>query len=103
MYCAEAKARTPAFEQRTADEIALLGLTRPDRHVGGAHADVDLIVVEDQLDADFRIELAELFQPWRQPYSAEANRRRNAEITGRLCRRIGQQRFCRLQLGEDVR
>ena len=103
MYCAEAKACSAALEKWAADEIALLGLARPDRHVGGAHADIDLFVIEDQLNADFRIEFAEFLQTRRQPKGSESDRRRHPQFTRGLRRRIGKQRFRRLQLCEDVR
>ena len=65
-------------EQRPADEVGVLGLARPDGDVGGAHGDVDLVVVEDEVDADLRIELHELAQPLRDPHRAEADGRGDA-------------------------
>src|SRR5437016_2149970 len=71
----------PALEQRTADEVGLFRLSGPDRGIGGAHADVDLIVVEDEFDADLRVELAKLPETGCQPDGADADRRRDPEFT----------------------
>ena len=93
----------PAFEQRPADEVGLSRLARPYRDVGRTHADVDLIIVQDQLDADLGVKFAKLRQPLRQPDRAEADRRRDAQLAGGLRRRVRQQSLGRLQLVDDVR
>ena len=71
-------------EQRPADEVALLRLAGPDGDVGLAHGEVELLVVEDQLDADVGVELDELADARRQPDGAEADGRGDAQLAGRL-------------------
>src|SRR5215831_14489230 len=71
-------------EERPTDEVALLRLAGPDGDVGGAHGDGDLLIAEDQLDADLRVELEKLAQALGDPNGAEADGRGDPQVAGRL-------------------
>ena len=43
------------------------GPAQAERHVGLAHGEVELLVGQDQLDLDVRVEVEELADPRRQP------------------------------------
>lgn len=60
-------------EQLAPDEIALLRLSRPHRDVRDAHGQIHRLIVEDDLDADVRIEVQELADALRHPDRAEAH------------------------------
>ena len=102
MYCVEAKACSLHVEQRTPDQLALLRLAGPDRDVGRAHGDGDLLVGEHQLDADVGIELEKLAQALRDPHRAEPDRRGDLQIAGRLGGGVGQQRLGGRELVHDL-
>ena len=59
-------------EQLALDQVGLRRLAQPDRDVGLAHGEVELVVGQDQRDADVGIEIEELAQPRRQPVRADA-------------------------------
>src|SRR5215470_374284 len=89
-------------EEGATNEVALLRLAGPDGDVGGPHGDGDLLVAEDQLDADLRIELEELAQPLRDPNGAEADRRRDPEVARWLGGGVGEERLGGRELVHDL-
>ena len=63
-------------EQLALDQVRLGRLAGADRHVGLAHRQVEVLVGDDQRDADVRIERGEFVEPRNQPVDAERRRRR---------------------------
>ena len=58
-------------EQPAADEVGLHRLAQAQRDVRLAHAEVEFVVRQQQLQLHFRIELDELAEPRREPVGAE--------------------------------
>ena len=71
-------------EQPALDEVGLLRLAQPDRAVGLAHGEVELLVGEDQLQLDVGIEVEELLDALGQPAGAEPDRGGDPQHAGRL-------------------
>ena len=89
-------------EQPALDEVRLLRLPQPDRTVGLAHGEVELLVGEDELQLDVGIEVEELLDALGQPAGAETDGGRDAEHAGRLVLVLGELGLDRLQLDQHV-
>ena len=77
-------------EQPALDEVGLLRLAQPDRAVGLAHGEVELLVGEDQLQADLGIELEEFLHALGQPAGAEPDGGGHPQHAGRPVLGLGQ-------------
>ena len=77
-------------EQPALDQVGLLRLAQPDRAVGLAHGEVELLIGEDQLQLDVRIELEELLDALGEPAGAEPDRGGHPEHAGRPVLGLGQ-------------
>ena len=62
-------------EQAALDQVRLLRLAQPDRAVGLPHRQIEFLVGEDELKADFRIEIGEFMQALGQPAGPEPDGR----------------------------
>ena len=60
-------------EQLALDQVGLRRLAQPDRDVGLAHREIELLLGGQQRDADVGIEFEEFAEPRRQPMHAEAD------------------------------
>ena len=89
-------------EQPALDEVGLLRLAQPDRAVGLAHGEVELLVGEDQLQLDVGIEVEELLDALGQPAGAETDGRGDAQRAGRLVLVLGQLGLDALELDQHV-
>ena len=89
-------------EQLALDQVGLRRLAQPDRDVGLAHGEVELLVGGDQRDADVGIEVEEFAEPRRQPMDAEAGRGRDLQLAVRLLAAVGELGARRLELHEHV-
>ena len=89
-------------EQPPLDQVGLLRLAQADRAVGLAHDQVELLVGEDQLQLDVRIEVEELLQALRQPPGAQPHRRGYAQYAGRPVLGLGELGTDILQLHQHV-
>ena len=89
-------------EQRPADQVAMLRLARPDRYVGFAHGDVELILRQDQPHADVGIHVQKLAQALGNPNRAEPCGRGDTQVTGRFCGRVRQHRLGAGKLIQDL-
>ena len=89
-------------EQPTLDEIRLLRLTQAYGAIGLAHGQVELLIGEDELQADLGIELYEFLHALGQPASAQAHRGRDPQHAGGAIFGLGQPRLDRLQLHQHV-
>src|ERR1700730_1640544 len=78
--------------QLALDEVTLHRLAQADRHVRLAHGEIELLVGEDQLDADVGIELEELAEARRQPKAAEADGGGDLELAVWLVAAVGKER-----------
>ena len=77
-------------EQLALDQVGLGRLAQPDRDVGLAHGEVELLLGGDQRDADLGIEVEELAEPRRQPVDADAERGRHLQLAVRPLAGVGQ-------------
>lgn len=89
-------------EQLAPDQIVLRGWLETNGDIGLAHAEVQLLVVQDELQPDVRIKIGELIEPRRQPEHAERHGRRHPQIAARFPARICQQDFRRSEFHEHV-
>ena len=89
-------------EQLALDEVRLDRLAEAQRHVGLAHGEVEFAVVEDEAQADARIELEELVDALGQPGRAEADGGGDAERAARLFAGLGEGRAHRLELDQHL-
>jgi hypothetical protein len=89
-------------EQPALDEVGLLRLPQPDRAIGLAHGEVELLVGEDELQLDVGVELEELLQPFGEPACAEPDGRGYLELTGWLVLSLCQLGLDGLQLDQHV-
>ena len=87
-------------EQLALDQVGLDRLAQPDRDVGLAHGEVELLLGGEQRDADVGIEVDELAEPRRQPVHADAGRGGHLELAVRPLARVGQLGARRLELHE---
>src|ERR1700730_881641 len=78
-------------EQLALDEVALHRLAQADRHVRLAHGEIELLVGEDQLDADVGIELEELAEARCPPTAGEAEGGGDLELAVRLVAAVGKE------------
>ena len=87
-------------EQLALDQVGLRRLAQPDRHVGLAHGEIELLVGGEQRDADVGIEVEELADPRRQPVDADAGRGGDLQLAVRPLAAVGQLGARRFQLHE---
>ena len=89
-------------EQLALDQVGLGRLAQPDRDVGLAHGEVELLVGGDQRDADVGEQIHEFAEPRRQPMDAHAGRGRHLQLAMRLLAAVGELGARRLELHEHV-
>ena len=89
-------------EQLALDQVGLGRLAQPDRDVGLAHGEVELLVGGDQRDADVGEQVHEFAEPRRQPVDADARRGRHLQLAVRLFAAVGELGARRLELHEHV-
>ena len=89
-------------EQPAADEVGLHRLAQPQRDVGLAHAEIEIVVGQQQLQLHLGKEIDELAEPRRQPVGAERQRRRHPKIAVRLVAAVDQPAAHRVELQRDV-
>jgi hypothetical protein len=89
-------------EQLALDQVRLGRLAGPDRDVGLAHRQIEILVGDDQRDPDVRIERGEFVEPRDQPVDAERRRRGDLEVAARPLAAVGELGARRLQLHEHV-
>jgi hypothetical protein len=89
-------------EQFSLDQVRLGRLAGADRHVSLAHRQIEILVGDDQRDADIRIERGELVEPRDQPVDAERRRGGDLEVAARPLAAVGELGARRLQLHEHV-
>jgi hypothetical protein len=77
-------------EQAALDQIRLNRTPQSDRQIGLPHGKVEIIVGEDELHIDLRIEIEKLCDAVGQPDPANADGRRNLEISHWLLTGFGQ-------------
>ena len=87
-------------EQLALDQVGLGRLAQPDRDVGLAHGEVELLVGGEQRDVDFGIQVDEFAEPRREPMDADARRRRHPQIAVRPLAAVGQLGARRFELHE---
>ena len=89
-------------EQPPLDEVGLLRLAQPDRAVGLAHGEVELLIGEDQLQLDLGIEVEELLDALGQPAGAEPDGGGDAQRARRPVLVLGELGLDGLELDQDV-
>ena len=89
-------------EQLALDQVGLRRLAQPDRDVGLAHGEVELLVGGEQRDVDVGIEVEELAEPRREPMDADAGRGRHAQVAVRPFAAVGELGARRFELHEHV-
>lgn len=87
-------------EELALDQVRLCRLAKTDRNIRLAHAQVELVVVEDEAQFHLRVEIYELVQPLGEPGRAQAHRRGDAQGARRLFPAVCQPGLDRLQLHE---
>ena len=89
-------------EQAALDQIGLSRTPQPDRDVGLAHGKVELVVGQDQLDVDLRVEVEKLRDAVGQPDAADPDGGRDLEIAGGPLARLREALARLLQATADV-
>ena len=89
-------------EQLALDQVGLGRLAQPDRDVGLAHGEVELLVGGQERDPDLGVEVDELAEPRREPVHADAGRGGHLELAIRLLAAVGELGARRLELHEHV-
>ena len=79
-------------EEPPLHEVRLHRQTQPDRHIGLTHGEIELLVDQQQLDADVGKAVEELAEARRQPVGAETDRGRDAQLPVRLLAGIDETR-----------
>jgi hypothetical protein len=92
----------PKRQQVALDELGLARRRHADGHVGLAHAEVELAVVEHQVEAHVGIELEELLDARRQPQRAQRHGRGHLEQPFGPILAFAELGLGHRQLGEDV-
>ena len=89
-------------EQLALDQVRLRRRAQPDRDVGLAHREVELLLGRDQGEADVGIEVEELAEPRGQPMHAESRRRVDPQFPVRLLAAVGELGARRFELHQHV-
>ena len=76
-------------EQAPLDQVRLNRTPQPDRQIGLSHGKVEIVVGEDQLNVDLRVEVEELCDAVGEPDAADPDGRRNLEIASRALTGFG--------------
>ena len=83
-------------------QVRLAGRPQADGDVGLAHGKVQFPIVQNKADLDFRIEVHELLDSWRQPDGAEGDRRGDPKRPLRAFAGVSDPSLGRGQLGEHL-
>ena len=89
-------------EQLALDQVGLRRQPQPDRDVGLAHREIELLLGGQQRDADVGIELEKFAEPRREPVHAETDGGLHLQFAMRLLAAVGQLGARRLELHEHV-
>ena len=89
-------------EQAPPDQVGLHRLAHPQGDVGLAHADVELLVRQDEVELNIGIEFEEFGDTRRQPFRADAHRCRHAQQSVRPLAIVRQPHARRIELLPDI-
>ena len=89
-------------EQPAPDQVGLHRLAQAQRDIRLAHAEVEVLVRQKQLQLHLRVEFDEFAKPRRKPVGAKAERGGDPELAGRLLAAVDQAAAHRVELQHHV-
>ena len=89
-------------EEPAPDQVGLGRLAQPQADVGLAHAEIELLVGQDDVELDVGIEVQEFAEPRREPARPEREGRGDAQFAVRLLAAVGEVAAHRIELQHHV-
>ena len=89
-------------EQPAADQVRLARLAQAQRDVCFPHSEIEVVVRQQQLQLDFRVEVDELAEPRGEPIGAEAKGGRDPQFAVRLLPAVDEPAAHRVELEHHV-